>query len=202
LFENSAYRGTLLLGISLQLTAAALTSLRLVFDELMMKKRSADPTFVVGWEGVYSTLILGPALFILWLAIPGKQGGSFENLPDTFYRIGESPVILFIISTLPLVELVLALAGAWVTKLLSAVETSLISVSRCALILIIEITAYYTLPSGLAADFGTPVTVWTPLKFVGFGLVIFSGLVYSRIIKLPRIFKYSQEIGETKPPII
>jgi hypothetical protein len=185
-------KGTVLLGVSLQLASEVLLAFRVVFEELMMKKRSADPTFVVGWEGVYSTLILGPALFILWLAIPGKQGGSFENLPDTFYRIGESPVILSIVLLMPLIVILAAVAGALVTKYLSAVENSLISVSRCALIWGLELSIYYLAPDSVADQYGVKWGEYTWLKLMGFFLVIFSGFMYSGIIKLPRIFNYTE----------
>lgn len=177
--------GTILIGLSMSLVSEAMFAFQVSFDEVMMKKRHAHPTFCVGMEGVYGTIILIPVVLLAWLAIPGNQNGSYENLPDTFYRIGQSAVIGGFLAFYILDIFVVAIADATITKYLSGVHSSLVSVGRTIVVWVLELLLFYGAPEAIAKQYGQKWDVYSPLKVAGFLVVVVSIFMYDAHIKLP-----------------
>jgi hypothetical protein len=49
---------------------------------------------VVGWEGLWGFSILSVVLVAMYF-IPGSSAGNhFENTPDAFVQLGNSPIVL------------------------------------------------------------------------------------------------------------
>ena len=188
--NNSDNVGTILLGTAMMLSCECLKAFHIIFDEKMFKHNKCDVTFVVGLEGVYSCIVLIPVMLLAWLVIGGDDGGSFENLQDTFYRIGESTTISGILCVYPITVLIVTIAGAMVTKHLSGVHNALISVTRSILVWALELIFAYAAPKEIARMYGQRWGPYTYLKLIGFILVILATLVYDEDIKLPWLFKY------------
>jgi drug/metabolite transporter (DMT)-like permease len=188
--NNSDNVGTILLGTALLLSCECLKAFHIIFDEKMFKSNKCDVTFVVGMEGIYACILLIPILLIAWLAIPGNDGGSLENLSDTFYRIADSSMITGILCIYPITVLVVTIAGAMITKHLSGVHNALISVSRSIVIWALELIFFYCAPADLADQYGHGWKAFTYLKLIGFVLVIVATLMYDEDIKLPCLFTY------------
>jgi drug/metabolite transporter (DMT)-like permease len=204
--NNSDKVGTILLGVAMMLSCECLKAFHIIFDEKMFKHNKCDVTFVVGMEGIYSCIILIPMTLLAWLAIPGSDSGSLENLEDTFHRIGDSATISGILCIYPITVLVVTIAGAMVTKHLSGVHNALISVARSILIWALELIFYYAAPKDLARMYGQPWGPFTYLKLIGFIFVIVATLIYDEDIKIPCLFKYPvkeeeavKETEEAKP---
>jgi len=189
--NNAGNVGTILLGTAMMLSCECLKAFHIIFDEKMFKHNKCDVTFVVGIEGIYSCIILIPMTLLAWLAIPGSEGGSLENLDDSFYRIGESSTIWGIMCVYPITVLIVTIAGAMVTKHLSGVHNALISVARSILIWALELIFYYAAPADLARMYGQPWGPFTYLKLIGFICVILATLIYDEDIKLPFLFNYA-----------
>ena len=182
--------GTVILGISMMLTAECLKAFHLIFEERMFKTNNCDVTFVVGFEGVYSCALLIPMLLFAWLVIPGDQGGSLENLADTFYRIGNSALIWGLLSTYPVVVLLVAISGAMLTKHLSGVHNALISVCRVVVVWALELIFFYCASPDVAKQYGVGWKEYTYLKLIGFICVVVATLIYDEDIKIPYLFAY------------
>ena len=189
--NNSDNVTTILLGTAMMLSCECLKAFHIIFDEKMFKHNKCDVTFVVGLEGMYSLILLIPMTLLAWLAIPGSEGGSFENLSDTFYRIGQSATISGILCVYPITVLVVTIAGAMVTKHLSGVHNALISVARSILIWALELIFFYAAPKDLARMYGQPWGPYTYLELIGFVCVIVATLIYDEDIKVPCLFKYA-----------
>lgn len=198
--NNSGNIGTIMLGVAMMLSCECLKAFHIIFDEKMFKHNKCDVTFVVGMEGMYSCILLIPMTLLAWLAIPGSDGGTLEDLSDTFYRIGESATIKGILCVYPFTVLIVTIAGAMVTKHLSGVHNALISVARSILIWALELIFFYAAPKDLARMYGQPWGPYTYLKLIGFLFVIVATLIYDEDIKLPCLFKYSakEETEEVK----
>jgi hypothetical protein len=194
--NNKGGIGTILLGAAMMLSCECLKAFHIIFDERVFKDYHADVTFVVGVEGIYSCIILIPLTLLAWLAIPGSDEGSLENLADTFHRIGESSTISGIMCVYPITVLVVTIAGAMVTKHLSGVHNALISVARSILIWALELIFYYAAPKDLARMYGQPWGPYTYLKLIGFVFVIVATLIYDEDIKIPYLFKYKTNAVE------
>ena len=88
-------------GILLILAGSALNSFQNVIEELLMKMlvnyREPHPLEIVGWEGVYGTLLSAFVLLPAAYYIPGSDcGGRLENSLDTLYQL-RSPAVLFLV---------------------------------------------------------------------------------------------------------
>jgi len=202
--NNSDNVSTILLGTAMMLGCECLKAFHIIFDEKMFKSNKCDVTFVVGLEGAYSCALLVPMVLLAWLVIPGSDGGSLENLSDTFYRIGESSTITGILCVYPITVLIVTIAGAMVTKYLSGVHNALISVTRSIVIWALELIFFYCAPTALAEMYGVGWKQFTYLKLIGFVCVIVATLIYDEDIKIPCIFNYptkdtSDEAPESKP---
>lgn len=188
--SSSGDAGTTLIGLCMSLASEAMFAFQVIFDERMMKKKHCDPTFVVGMEGVYGTLFLLPVVLIAWLAIPGKQAGSYENLSDTIYRIGESGAIIGFLIFYLLDIFVVAVADATITKYLSGVHSSLVSVGRTIVVWMLELVLFYGASESISNMYGQKWDVYSPLKVVGFMIVVAAIFMYDGIIRVPG-FDYS-----------
>jgi len=75
-----------LLGTMLILAGSGLNSLQNVFEEKLMKglgTAEVDPLEVVGWEGVFGTLLSALVMLPIVQAMKGGNCGSVENSSDT-----------------------------------------------------------------------------------------------------------------------
>lgn len=182
--------GYIVLGCCLCLAAECMKAFRVIYDEKMLKVNNCDTTFVVGMEGLYSMVFLVPTLLLVWLAIPGSDNDSVEHLPDTLYRISNSPMLIGLFSTLPIVVVFLAVAGMMIIKYLTGVHNALISVARSIAAWAFELVFYYAAPASLSAQYGEAWGTYSPLKLVGFLMVIIATLIYDGSLRLPCFFDY------------
>ena len=188
-FEPSSFVGVLLV-----LGSEMFRGMRIVVEERLMKQDKLDPCFLVGIEGLYGSLVFSVTLLIVWLAVGGSDGGSFENLEDTIFRISNSGGLVALFCLFPLVTCITSVVSAVVTKNLSAVHNGLISVLRVGILWVIELILFYALAGNpFGKLLGEPWTRYSVLKLVGFLIVLFSTLLYDEDIRLPRIFKYDQQ---------
>jgi hypothetical protein len=191
---------TVLLGCSLLLGSECMKALHVILDEAMLKTRRCDLLFVVGLEGLYSIVFLIPTLLLAWRVIPGSDNGHLEDLSDTFYRIDTSAMLKGLLSVLPFVVVVLAIAGAMIIKYLTGVHNALISVSRSIVAWALELIFFYCAPADLAKMYGKPWGSYSVLRLVGFTMVIISTLMYDEDIRVPKLFYYpSCDAVEAKP---
>lgn len=189
-------------GVVLVLGSELFKALRIVIEERLMKNDSFEPTFLVGIEGVYGSAVFTIALFVAWLGVSGSEGGSFENLPDTFSRIRESSLLIALFCILPPITCIMSITSAVVTRNLSAVHNGLISVVRIGVLWIFELVIYSSFKgSGFGKQIGEPWTQYSWLKLMGLLIVVFSTLLYDEDVKLPCIFKYSKDEEETSKAV-
>jgi len=183
--NNKDSTTTILIGSALLLGSELLKAFRVILDERLMKDVHCDATLVVGMEGLYSMMIMVPFIILAWTAIPGKEGGALEDLADTFHRLGENPMMIGLISVYPITLLIAAIAGALVTKYLSAVHNAMVSVSRSIVIWLVELLLFYCGTVDIATHYGKGWKEFTWVKLIGFVLVVVSTLIYDGFIKLP-----------------
>ena len=181
----------MLIGLSLSVASEALFAFQVIFDEKMMKVKKCDQTFVIGMEGIYGMMVVMPIVLIAWLAIPGKQNGAYEDLSDTFYRISRSGIIIGLLSYYLVGVFVHAIADSTITKYLSGVHSSLVSVGRTLVVWILELVLFYSLPAPYNSQYGQEwSSPWSYVKIVGFTIVVASIFVYDGSLRVPG-FDYS-----------
>lgn len=192
--EPSSFKGVVMV-----LGSELFKSLRVVYEEKLMKNHNFDPTFLVGLEGLYCSVVCSVVLFLAWLAIPGNDDGSLESLPDTLYRISHSSTLIGLLCVFPIITCVISITGAIVTKNLSAVHNGFISVTRVGLIWAIELALFYSFQSSFGKQVGEPWTDFSFLKMGGFIVVVFSTLLFDEDIKIRCLFNYDHLLAVEDP---
>ena len=179
-----------LIGVGLVLLSEFIRSLMVVSEEYLMKRMHCDPFFIIGLQGFWGMCILGAALVLSWLVIPGKDsGGSWENLESTIKLASESNAVISFLSVLPVIIAAHFMCSVMVTNLLSSVHNAMASVLMTALVWLIEIFTYYRIDTRMGNAWGP----YSALQLVGFALVVVALLVYDgTIVRIPRLFTYEQ----------
>ena len=176
-----------LIGVGLVMLSEFVRSLMVVSEEYLMKRMHCDPFFVIGLQGFWGMQILLVGLVVSWLAIPGKDKGSWENLEDTFKLASESTMVVSILSSLPVIIAAHFMCSVMVTNLLSSVHNAMASVCMTALVWLIELFTHNLTDGEIGNEWGP----FSALQLVGFLLVVFALLVYDgSIVKLPCLFTY------------
>jgi hypothetical protein len=104
---------------------------------------------------------------------------------DTFYRIGQSALIGGFLAFYLLDIFVVAIADATITKYLSGVHSSLVSVGRTIVVWMLELVLYYAGSEAIRQQYGHKWDVYSPLKVAGFAIVVASIFMYDGHIRLP-----------------
>jgi drug/metabolite transporter (DMT)-like permease len=168
------------LGILLIIAGSALNSFQNVVEELLMKMlknyQEPHPLEIVGWEGVYGTLLSGLVMLPIVYYLPGDDcGGRQENSLDTLYQL-RNPAVLF---------LLLAYIGGLgcmnytsmeLSRLLSAVVRNLVSAMRTVLVWLVSVFLYYA----VGQEYGEQLGLWSIVELCGFVLLIAGSLLYAR----------------------
>jgi hypothetical protein len=180
-----------LIGVGLVLLSEFVKSLMVVVEEYLMKKQHCDPFFMIGLQGCWGTLLLFAGLLMAWMVVPGKDAdSSLESLESTLTMISESPAIIGIISSLPLVIAAHFMCSVMVTKLLSSVHNAMASVLMTALVWLIELFVHYVVDSHLGNNWG-PYSI---LQLVGFGLVTLALCIYDgKLVRVTWLLKYPSD---------
>lgn len=190
---------SLVWGVLLVLGSELFKALRVVIEERLMKNESFEPTFLVGVEGVYGFTVFLVTLMVVWLGIKGDDAGSFENLQDTFFRIGNSTTLIILLCIFPPVTCIVSITSAVVTRNLSAVHNGLISVVRVGILWMFELIIFYSLSdSPMGKQLGEAWTPYSWLKLGGFLIILFATLVYDEDVKLRCCFSYDH-LSPPKP---
>lgn len=191
-----------LIGMGFIVCSQAFAAFQAITEELYVKDYDAPPARVVGSEGVWGIIFM---IFLLtgFYWIPGADNGSYENFPDTMYKIVQSPMPLdpFIMAYLISIGFY-NFFGVTMAGTLSAVHRTLVDALRTAVVWMVELWIFYATqqtycsPAGQwnGQCFGTKWGKYSYLQLWGFLVLICGTLMYKAIIKLP--FLYYPPPGE------
>lgn len=172
-----------LIGISLVLGGEFIRSARTVLEEKLMKKLKYDALLVVGLQGIYALVLAIPALFVVNAIETSK--GPLEDLSVTWAQFTSSSIVLGISMTTPITVPGLFIAGAYVTKLMSAVHNALTTIITNSIVWMLAVIVYY-----IDNSRGEKLIPLSSVQLVGFFIVLFSSLMYDAIIRFPQVFFY------------
>ena len=168
------------LGILLIVLSAALNSFQNVVEELLMKKlvnySMPHPLEIVGWEGVYGTLLSGLVMLPAVHYIPGGDcGGRQENSIDTLYQL-RNPAVLFLVLAYIAGLGTMNYTSMELSRLLSAVVRNLVSAMRTVLVWLVSVLLFYA----VGQQYGERLGLWSIVELCGFVLLIGGSILYSR----------------------
>lgn len=183
---NSASSGDQLFGMCMNLTGQVFASLQIITEEKLLKKLNVPPMLVVGYEGVWGTILMVFVVFPLLYCLPGSDaGGSMENAYDTSLMLQHNPKLFCLITLYIFSCSTYNIAGMLVTGALSGVHRMMLEASRTMVIWVINLSFYYFVDP--SSSFGEKWTAMSFLQLAGFVLVIFGQTVYGAVLKLPGV---------------
>jgi len=181
----------LLMGIALVLTAEAFRSVRMVYDERLMKVYDYNPFMIIALEGLVGTIISGCALVAVNF-MSGSDMGSIENFDNTIYMIDHSTTVTVLLVFFPIWVNAMYLSGVFVTKMISAVYNAVVTVATVVVCWAYELLIHYLVSS----DYGAPWTHYSFIQLVGFVLIVVSTIMYDGTWKLPQYFEYPAAVSQ------
>ena len=188
-----------LLGVILIILAQVLQGGQLVYDEYMSHELGLPVMFIVGMEGVwgivFEVLISQPLTAILPGSDPSPFGGSMEYFGDTFQMLANSwKISVITVATLFIIGCY-DVAGMTVTSVLSSVHRTIFEALR-------TLTAWVAmLVIGIfSKQYGETWQSWSWLELGGFVLLVYSSLVFNKVLKLPCL-SYPEENALQLPSV-
>jgi len=176
---NTATSGEVVIGVILTIASAILNSFQNVVEELLMKMLSnyaePHPLEIVGWEGVFGTILSGFVMLPIVHSIGGDDCGRQEDAIDTLKQFQDPLVVLLVIAYV----LGLALMNYFsmeLSRLLSAVVRNLVSGVRTVLVWAISVILYYS----VGKSYGEQIGLWSIVELCGFVLLIGGSVLYSK----------------------
>lgn len=173
-----------LMGIGLVLAGEFIRSMRGVIEEKMMKKMKYDALLVVGVQGIYGLILSIPTLFVV-SEITNSKGKPLEDLSTTLAMFGSSAIVIGLSATVPVTVPGLFIAGAYVTKLMSAVHNALTTILTNGLVWILAIIVHFIEPGR-----GSSLQWISLVQLLGFIMVLVASLIYDAMIRIPCFFTY------------
>lgn len=180
-------------GIAMVLLAEAFRSIRIVYDERLMRVNKYNPFMIISLEGATGTICAAIMLITVnFIPSPDNVGGVYELLENTVYMIGGSPMLIGLIVTFPIWVNSMYLSGIFVTKLVSAVYNAVVTVLTVAVVWGVELCLYY----GTGGKYGDPWTVYSLMQIAGFVLIFVSTIMYDATWKIPKLFDYTPTVSQ------
>jgi len=124
--STEAFWGTLFV-----LVGSALNAVQGVIEEKLMKGTVVDPLEVVGWEGVFGTLVC------LFFVLPIAQVAGAEDTADTLYKLATNAGLTFVVLGQVLALALMNFYSQALSKYLSAIHRNLVSTLRVIVVWIV-----------------------------------------------------------------
>ena len=176
--HNQVSPSAALMGLLFVLLGSALNSIQNVFEEMLVKRSGPggiDALELVGWEGVWGTLISGLILLPAVHYIPGGNCGRVESWTDTWTLMRNSTLIVWFVVGYTLSLALLNYSSVILSGEVSAVFRQLINALRVVFIWLVSIAMFYWLSSHAMGE-GWDVYSW--LQLGGFGLLLLGTIIY------------------------
>lgn len=162
-------------GDLLIIAAQVVTATQMVVEEKFITKHNVPPLLCVGWEGLFGfcimTILIIPFNFIDGGIFAQNPRGTLEDIPDAFYQIGTTPLLL-----VPILGNIISIAffnfaGVSVTKELSATTRMVLDSVRTLVVWAVSLLI--------------PWQKFQYLQPVGFIVLIIGMMIYNDIVILP-----------------
>ncbi|BDA48956.1 probable solute carrier family 35 member F6 at N-terminal half [Coccomyxa sp. Obi] len=170
----------ILLGIMLTFAAQAFQAVRLVMEELLLEKMVLHHMEVLGWEGLWGTLVMGIIGMPLAWFLPGADiGGREENTLDSLLMLWNDDALnavnmLFFWSVVGL-----NVFGLMVTQVLGSVFRAVMLTARTASVWAVDLLLYGMLPPDLnVGEAWVSPASW--IQLLGFSLLLAGTIIYAQ----------------------
>lgn len=179
--------GKTLFGIVLVLIAQVIQGAQTVVEEYLLADLDTPPMRVVGFEGIWGFLIMVLIACTLAYLIPGNDyspmpHNSLENTYDTFVCLGSSGNLIAITVVYCVAVLLVNIYGMFITEEFNAINRTIFEAIRTGGVWVVNLIIHAIFPD---SPFGEYWCKWSYIELVGFIILIFSTLIYNKVIVLP-----------------
>ncbi|CAH8574449.1 unnamed protein product, partial [Dicrocoelium dendriticum] len=182
------------LGVTLVLAGTFTSACQMIIEEVFLKKRSCHPLQVVGMEGLFGTLMMITIALPAVHFIPGNDlNGSYENIIDALYQIGDNVLLMVNVILYVLSIAFFNYFGLSITRNLSAVHRTLIDSLRTTFVWLVSMVIYYS----THGRYGEPFDLsWGLIQIDGFTFLVIGTLIYNKVMDLTFIPCCSDRVDE------
>jgi hypothetical protein len=173
--------GQLLIGILLVLLASALNAVQNVFEEKLLKAvggAEVDPLELVGWEGIFGTILSAFLLLPVVYYIPGDDCGRAEDSLNTMEQLKNSPMAIMLSLSFIVSLCLMNWTSQQISQQLSAVHRNLVSAVRTVLVWVGSLILFYTTKNDDVV-YGEQWTNWSLMELSGFFVLVAGTILYS-----------------------
>lgn len=199
-------------GVTCILLGQLASSLQMVVEELLLKKRGYAPLAVVGMEGLVG--VVGSGLLVLPLLrlvpLPSPSDGTLHRLllvsirddaVDAVVQASHSPLLVAMLVLYLGSIAMYNFCGLSVTRRLTAVHRTLIDACRTLVVWCAELALAYAGAPQYGETWSDPF-YWSMLQLGGFGLLLLGTALYNAVLRLPfSVYEDTpkQTEGEVRP---
>lgn len=169
----------MLLGMGLIVASQAVQAAQLTFEDFFMADLAMAPLKIVGFEGVFGSIMMFGVLLPIAYYLPGPEGyGLHENSLDTLAMIKSSKGLQIVLGVDMFALLAYNMSGMMVTDHLGAVFRTVLETMRTLFVWLLGLLLFYT-PLGMGR-LGESWTAWSFLQAAGFVVLVTGTMVYGR----------------------
>jgi len=181
--RNSA---ELLLGIGLVMCGQLVQAAQVIAEEYLMKDVDIPAMQIVGWEGIWGTLMMVLIGYPLLWVIPGNDHGHVEDATDTLAMISNSGPLFWLVIVYLFSCGTFNASGISVTGALSATQRQIMDASRTSVIWLFGLTVHYLIDE--TSPYGEAWTVYSYLELAGFLMLVAGQSIYGEFLKVPGLY--------------
>jgi len=164
------------LGFILIMASVTVTGAQFVFEEKVMSHDKVPPLLVVGWEGLWGTLMTVFIAFPLAYLLPGDDMGSLENAQDSWVMWQNSSQIRAVLCLFFCCVTGYNTMSIYLTKYLSSVWHAILDNFRPASVWLVGLLTYYFYTN---QSYGESLGPHSYLQLIGIGLLFLGTFIYN-----------------------
>ena len=141
-----------------------------------------DPLELVGWEGVFGTILSAFLLLPIVQQIPGDDCGKAEDTLNTFNQLKHSPMAICLCLAYIFALMLMNWTSQQISQQLSSVHRNLVSAVRTVLVWVGMLILYYNTSHSCEkgkASYGEEWSKWSLLELAGFIVLVGGTVLYS-----------------------
>eukprot|EP01105_Mastigella_eilhardi_P005460 TRINITY_DN17162_c0_g1_i1.p1 TRINITY_DN17162_c0_g1~~TRINITY_DN17162_c0_g1_i1.p1 ORF type:complete len:413 (+),score=122.31 TRINITY_DN17162_c0_g1_i1:74-1312(+) len=183
-----------IMGCSLVVFSQLIQAGQLVTEEFLLKNLDLGALKIVGFEGVWGSLLMIFVACPLAYLVPGSDfstmtHNSLENTYDSFICLFDSVPLIGCTTVFMFSVLAYNCYGMLITDVFNAVNRTIFEAVRTTCIWIVDLIIQKIWPD---SPYGEYWSNWSYLEAGGFMLLILSSIIYNGILRIPYL-KYDQD---------
>jgi len=184
--------GSITLGIALVILSQIVQAGQIVTEEFLLKDLDLPPLRVVGFEGLWGTLLMIFVACPIAYVVPGgdysrMKHNSLENTIDSFICLASSKYLILAVLLFCAAVFLYNCYGMLITDSFSAINRTIFEAVRTAVVWLVSLIIHWIAPD---SPYGELWDTWSLLELGGFILLFISSLLYNGIIKMPFLHSY------------